>query len=80
VIYLHAIEHAVPPGAFSQADFAAVQLALLKDDAARRYAKGIYKDSGIEMRHSVVVEPGGKLACSFYGIGEGQAARHPGTR
>lgn len=84
MVYIHHIETLVPPAAFKQDAFARVQASLIKNPKIRRYVESIYKDSGIETRHSVVVEPGvapGKeFASRFFSIGAGQAPREPSTK
>lgn len=88
MIYLHGIETSLPAGVFRQADFGNLQQQFVDDKNTERYLKGIYADSGIETRHSIVVEPTGafspdaahNVTSTFYGIGNGGTLRQPTTR
>ena len=70
MIHLHSIEIAVPEGRFSQSAFGDWQRSVVRDPKLQRCLEGMYQDSGIEFRHSVVVESGEPLQSGFYGIPE----------
>ena len=64
--YLNQIETVVPKASFSQQAFSRLQKNAVTNEKMRRYIDGIYQDSGIERRHSVVVDDGNELTSSFF--------------
>lgn len=64
--YLNHIETIVPDGSFSQQAFLQLQKSLVTNERMQRYVDGIYQDSGIERRYSVVVDDGTGLSSSFF--------------
>lgn len=66
LVNINHIETIVPEGSFEQKASVELQKRLIADEKVNRYIDAIYEDSGIERRHSVVVDDQDGLTSKFY--------------
>jgi ubiquinone/menaquinone biosynthesis methyltransferase len=78
--FIHNIQTALPAGNFKQDTFAKIQKYLIRDNRLHRVIDGIYKDSGITKRHSVVIKPDMEFHSPFYSINHHGSPREPSTQ
>ncbi|MGE5663506.1 MAG: type III polyketide synthase [Deltaproteobacteria bacterium] len=77
--WIHRIETIVPEFSFSQEAASAKMQEWAPDERTRRIIRVLYRQSGIEKRHSVVTNFGGEGQDGFFGTGPDGARTSPGT-
>ncbi|MGE5189006.1 MAG: type III polyketide synthase, partial [Gemmatimonadota bacterium] len=77
--WIHAIDTIVPAFSFSQDAASARMQEWAPDERTRRIIRGLYRQSGIERRHSVVANFGRDGRDGFFGIGPDGRRTSPGT-
>ncbi len=77
---LHSISTLVPETRFSQDAFGEVQASACRNPKRARFIEGIYRESGIASRHSVVLEKGDPIKSEFYSLGNGHPPVEPSTK
>jgi predicted naringenin-chalcone synthase len=77
--WIHRIETIVPGFSFSQEEAGRKMQEWYPDERTRRIIRVLYRQSGIERRHSVVANFEGKGEDGFFRAGAGGAREGPGT-
>jgi predicted naringenin-chalcone synthase len=77
--WIHRIDTLLPEFSFSQEDAMAKMQAWARDDRERRLVRAVYRNSGIERRHSVLRNYDGEGESAFFRRGPDGALQGPGT-
>ncbi|MBI5577143.1 MAG: type III polyketide synthase, partial [Deltaproteobacteria bacterium] len=78
-VWVHRIETILPEFSFSQEHACLKMQEWAKDDRTRRILRVLYRQSGIERRHSVIADFDGNSEGSFFKTGPGGVLQGPGT-
>ena len=78
-VWIHQVETILPEISFSQEQASQKMQDWYKDDRTRRIIRVLYRQSGIEKRHSVITNFDGNEAGSFFKTGPDALLRGPGT-
>jgi predicted naringenin-chalcone synthase len=78
-VWVHRIETILPEFSFSQEQACLKMQEWFKDDRTRRILRVLYRQSGIERRHSVITNFDGNEAASFFKTGPDMLPQGPGT-
>jgi predicted naringenin-chalcone synthase len=77
--WIHRIDTLLPDFSFSQEEAMAKMQAWARDDRERRLVRAVYRNSGIERRHSVLRNYDGEGEGAFFRRGPGGVLQGPGT-
>jgi predicted naringenin-chalcone synthase len=78
-VWVHRIETILPEFSFSQEQACLKMQEWFKDDRTRRILRVLYRQSGIERRHSVITNFDGNEGASFFKTGPDALPQGPGT-
>src|SRR3989304_767105 len=78
-VWIHQVETILPEFSFSQEQASQKMQDWFKDDRTRRIIRVLYRQSGIEKRHSVITNFDGNEAGSFFKTGPDALLQGPGT-
>src|SRR3990172_8383155 len=78
-VWIHQVETILPEISFSQEQASQKMQDWYKDDRTRRIIRVLYRQSGIEKRHSVITNFDGNEAGSFFKTGPDALLQGPGT-
>jgi predicted naringenin-chalcone synthase len=77
--WIHRIDTLLPDFSFAQEEAMAKMQAWARDDRERRLVRAVYRNSGIERRHSVLRNYDGEGEGAFFRRGPGGILQGPGT-